>query len=228
MGFKRRCDRVGEWICRATLCGIGLLGLLVAGAHSASACYDFGDAGGSGYPTLRADDGARHRVRDYLRLGAKIDVDDHAQPTANADGDDLDGADDEDGILFLSPVVAGRQAEIKVQAEIKDSVFDVVFLNAWIDFNGDQDWDDDSEHIFLDQQLQQGSNSLFFDVPASAVPDQTLARFRLNSRGGLTTTGFADDGEVEDYAVTIHPVPEPSVLTLVALGLAGLTGILRR
>ena len=38
--------------------------------------------------------------------------------------------------------------------------------------------------------------------------DETFARFRTSSAGGLTTTGYAPDGEVEDYAVSFHDCPD--------------------
>ena len=34
--------------------------------------------------------------------------------------------------------------------------------------------------------------------------DQTFARFRFGSTGGLAYTGGAPDGEVEDYAVELR------------------------
>ena len=77
------------------------------------------------------------------------------------------------------------------------------FLNAWIDFNADGDWDDAGEQIFTDLFLAGGLNSLDFLVPADAIEGDTYARFRLDSGGGLTPYGLADDGEVEDYEVEI-------------------------
>ncbi len=40
-------------------------------------------------------------------------------------------------------------------------------------------------------------------MPARAVAGNTFARFRLSASGGLTPTGLAEGGEVEDYALTI-------------------------
>lgn len=41
-------------------------------------------------------------------------------------------------------------------------------------------------------------------VPSSATVDATYSRFRFSSAGGLSVTGLADDGEVEDYQVSIQ------------------------
>ena len=49
-----------------------------------------------------------------------------------------------------------------------------------------------------------GDNVLCFDVPSWAADGTTYARFRLSTAGGLLPTGLADDGEVEDYQLTIH------------------------
>jgi hypothetical protein len=52
--------------------------------------FDFGDA--SGYPTLKTEDGARHRLVTGIRLGATIDGELDGQPALDALGDDGDGA----------------------------------------------------------------------------------------------------------------------------------------
>jgi hypothetical protein len=53
--------------------------------------------------------------------------------------------------------------------------------------------------LSLSKQLGIGT----FPVPASAAPGPTFARFRFSSAGGLSYTGLAPDGEVEDYYVII-------------------------
>ena len=40
-------------------------------------------------------------------------------------------------------------------------------------------------------------------MPAGATLGVTYARFRLSTAGGLTPTGAAADGEVEDFRVTL-------------------------
>jgi hypothetical protein len=216
------CSRwYGEGIRRATLPAIGLLSLLLAGgvfSSDAKACQDYGDAPAS-YGTLTADAGAGHGMASNLQLGILIDSEDDGQPSAGADGDDLANLDDEDGIVFTSLLIAGSQADL-------DAILsEAGFLNAWIDFNADGDWDDAGEQIFVDEALAGGTNALSFPVPAGAMPGDTYARFRLDSGGGLTPYGLADDGEVEDYLVAI--VPEPATLSLVALGLTA-SAVFRR
>jgi len=204
-----------ERIRRATLCSIGLLALLLAGGAfpiDAKACHDYGDAP-SIYGTFKADNGAGHRIGSSpdLYLGTLIGDESDGQPSAGADGDDLDGLDDEDGITFTSLLSVGMPADL-------DAILTQAgFLNAWIDFNANGDWNDAGEQIFTNQALAGGLNQLSFPVPVDATVGATYARFRLDSVGGLTPHGLADDGEVEDYLVSI--VPEPTTLSLVAFGL---------
>ena len=171
---------------------------------------DFGDApaftppGGPAYPTLLAQNGARHTAAHNVRFGFTSDGEPDGQPNADATGDDLDGFDDEDGVFFPSPFVAGDSA---ATFDI-DAAASPAFVNAWIDFNADFDWNDPGEHILVDAAIvTPGLQSLNFAVPALALPGPTFARFRISSFAGLATTGYALDGEVEDYMVAVLEAP---------------------
>jgi uncharacterized repeat protein (TIGR01451 family) len=179
--------------------------------------FDFGDSPDPGFPTLFASDGARHVIGGPLFLGSGVDADVDGQPTAGADGDDLDPeGDDEDGVTFTSPVVAGTTANVDVVAS------DAGLLDAWIDFDDDGEWNGAGEQIFTDEALVSGSNSLSFTVPLNAGAGSTVnTRFRVSSAGGLSPSGEAADGEVEDHQVYIDEldfgdVPDPTYPTLLA------------
>jgi uncharacterized repeat protein (TIGR01451 family) len=163
---------------------------------------DYGDAPDPTYPTLDASDGARHIIGGGLYLGASVDFEADGQPTASADGDDLDGNDDEDGVVFTSGVGAGLDASLEVTASGTGR------LNAWVDFNSDGDWADAGEQVFTDRTLVAGVNFLSFAVPASATLGTTYARFRLDTNGSLEPNGYATDGEVEDYQLEIVEGPD--------------------
>lgn len=225
-----------EHILRSTVCSVGLLALLLAGvafSTDANACpvylYDYGDAPDS-YKTTKAVGGAEHRILSGFHLGELIDYESDGQPSPLADLDDL--IDDEDGITFLMPLTQGDFVDLSAfltdTAVLASSVVPTggeAYLNAWIDFNGDGNWDDPDEQIFADVPLNLGTNVLTFFVPEGADLGATYARFRLNRYGGLTYGGPASDGEVEDYMVSI--VPEPAALSLMALGLIGLAAFRR-
>ena len=164
---------------------------------------DYGDAPDPSYPTLLVSNGARHVIAGGLFLGAAIDADLNGQPNATATGDDTAGVpDDEDGVVFTSSLVTGELATLTVTASAAG------FLDAWVDFNDDGDWIDAGEQVFTSRALVASANSLSFDVPGGAtVTDQTFARFRFSSAGGLLPTGLAINGEVEDYEVSIESPP---------------------
>jgi hypothetical protein len=161
--------------------------------------YDFGDAPDPTYSTLRASDGAVHRIVPGIYLGTGIDGDADGQPDSRALGDDLgDGSDDEDGIVFTSAIVPGSEASLQVLASWEGR------LDAWIDFGRDGGWSEVGDRIFANQPLSAGTNELTFSVPASAVLGESFARFRYSKAGVESYTGFATDGEVEDYQVVIE------------------------
>ena len=159
--------------------------------------FDFGDAPAP-YPTLLADDGARHQITvTGPRLGAAIDADADGLPDAAALGDDNLVTDDEDGVTFVDPLARGTSAAIEVEATAAG------MLNAWIDFDGNGDWSDPGEQVFTDEPLVAGVNALSVPIPAGATVGATFARFRVSTETGISIIGEAGDGEVEDYAVDV-------------------------
>jgi len=154
---------------------------------------DFGDLP-SQYPTEMVNNAARHIIDNVTYLGALVDAESDGAPTVTALGDDtVDAIDDEDGVTFLTPIMSGQPYTIEV------------YLNAWVDFNGDGDLDDAGEQITFDEALVLGTNTLNLTAPTSTVPfTPTLySRFRLSDNAGEVTTpdGEAPNGEIEDYAL---------------------------
>ncbi|MBN1782251.1 T9SS type A sorting domain-containing protein [bacterium] len=165
--------------------------------------YDFGDAPDV-YPTLLADNGARHRQSDLV-LGFLCDAEADGPASPMADGDDQDGQDDEDGVNMSPFIAAGQTVPVTVTASGQG------VLNAWIDFNGNHNWSDAGEHIVAAQPVAAGPNTFSFVVPGVAVQGLTFARFRLSSERDISYDGEAPDGEVEDYPVEIRPGEDGSV-----------------
>lgn len=167
---------------------------------------DFGDAP-AGYPVTLADDGARHTTSSLI-LGTAVDAETDGQPSSDANGD----GQDEDGVTVIaSGVVSASDTEASFLIDVSEAGR----LDAWIDFNGDDDWDDAGEQIATNLQVTAGSNQLNFTVPSTATAGTTAARFRVSSTGGLSPTGAAADGEVEDYLVTLldgSTTPSPSIV----------------
>ena len=156
---------------------------------------DFGDAPDPTYPTLLASDGARHVITDgVLRMGSALDADADGLPTAAADGDDSTLTDDDDGVVFNGAFAPGEPTSVTVTTTAAG------LLDAWIDWNNDGDWGDAGEQIATSAVMAAGPNNVDVTVPGTTAPLSTIvARFRLSTAGGLTPTGEAADGEVEDY-----------------------------
>ena len=152
----------------------------------------------------------------------------------------LRGEDDEDGIGIGPVNVAGNIVE-NLLVEPSTGEFldflnpqaldgsDIVvttqgggYLNAWVDFNGDGDYLDPSEQVFVDQVVTDGENRLTIFTPSSLTLPGDLAtrqaRFRLTTEAGTTIDGFEIGGEVEDYEIliasTLIPEPTDDVLVL--------------
>lgn len=164
---------------------------------------DFGDAPDS-YGTTISVDGARHGIASGLRIGADVDREIDGQPNLSANGDDLNG-DDEDGVRLLSPLGPNDTATFEVT--VTNTSGAPAFLQAFMDFNRDGDFNDIGEQFQTNVSVASGTTngilSLDVAVPADASVGTTFARFRLSQTSGLGATGFAATGEVEDYAFPI-------------------------
>ena len=107
-----------------------------------------------------------------------------------------------------------RAYELTIQAETSGANGSIA---AWIDFNGDQDFDDEGErivHITSNESSQE--ITVLVHVPADAALGLTLLRVRNSADPELFAGCEAVDyGETEDYGINIiqtiqvyNPVPE--------------------
>jgi hypothetical protein len=169
---------------------------------------DFGDAPdpfnltAGKYPTLLANDGARHKIVTGFCLGQLIDDETNGQQTADADGDDTDGTDDDDGITF-GELKAGAYSMVDIEVSLPGGTTQAMLV-AWMDFNADGDWDDTDEKIINNITVNAGTDKIQIAIPAGATEGYTFARFRLSIQPTGLPTGYDDTGgEVEDYKVNI-------------------------
>lgn len=169
---------------------------------------DFGDAPDNPFPTVMASNGARHRV-GALFLGNGVDPEFDGQPTIPANGDDLALApDDEDGVRFLDPLIAGGSVRIDVRSSGPG------FLSAWIDYNHNGNWEV-PERILGCVPVVAGVQRFVTVIPPAATPGWVYARFRLASNCVPDVTGYADSGEVEDYRLKLRPKQDDNALRIV-------------
>jgi GEVED domain len=162
---------------------------------------DFGDAPVS-YSTLLANDGARH-LAVGPQLGVTRDIENDGAPSASSNGDDAAGTtDDEDGVLFSTIAVESATAGLNIHLQNAPSAK----VDAWIDFNRDGVFGT-NEKIVNDFLVNQSMQTINYTVPSGLTTGDTYARVRMSSTGGLSPNGFASDGEVEDYVVSIGERP---------------------
>ncbi|MFM8263586.1 MAG: cadherin-like domain-containing protein, partial [Pirellula sp.] len=107
-------------------------------------------------------------------------------------------ADDEDGVQFGSWFNANSlSTPVTLTASASG------FVDAWIDWNQDNDFEDPGERILTAQAVVAGGNTFYVTTPASAAIGFTTARFRISSTGGLFTYGLGIGGEVEDHLIEV-------------------------
>lgn len=107
-------------------------------------------------------------------------------------------ADDEDGVQFGSWFNANSlSTPVTLTASTSG------FVDAWIDWNQDNDFEDVGERILTAQAVVAGANTFYVTTPASAAIGFTTARFRISSTGGLFTYGLGIGGEVEDHLIEV-------------------------
>ena len=198
--------------------------LNVLGLGRRDAGFDFGDApdtgsatGSGNYSTMLKHNGPRHKMPSQITayLGNnKPDKDSGSLQSTDADADDSGDTDDEDGAVFSGSLVKGTALAdvLTLKANRGDAKGDV-YVNGWIDYNRDGDFDDTGEQIINDLKVKVKSagSPISVSLPADlAVPDGastgiSYARFRVCTQKGNCSkpTGEAADGEVEDYKVSI-------------------------
>ena len=155
-----------------------------------AATHDFGDAPESyGSADHHIDGTARY-------LGSKPDAESSQQYSAEADGDDLTGSDDEDGVTFPD-MIQGTRVTVRI------NIVGSGRLNGWMDWNGDGDFDDSNEKVANNISRSSGNYNLSVNVPVDAIVSRPVfVRFRYGPNG-LNSTGSATYGEVEDYMIKI-------------------------
>ncbi|MBP7053172.1 MAG: cadherin-like domain-containing protein [Phycisphaerae bacterium] len=180
---------------------------------------DYGDAPYDGITTFYPS--ANHQVGGpwWGDLSDLPDVESGMQRNNTATGDDADSfGDDEDG-LFGAKLVRGQSGGLYTRF-VPGGSGDVT-LGAWVDFNGDGDWDDAGESsgpwaMALGPIPTGGWPNpinviLPFAVPTQAQVGQTFARLRIEEGllGSLSHTGPAGAGEVEDHLVQVTASGSP-------------------
>ncbi len=172
---------------------------------------DYGDAPASyGTPSHVVSAGG-----PYLGWAAP-DAESAPHHSADALGDDQTGIDDEDGVMFTKVFVVGQATNGLAFTRTGAASG---YLNAWIDWNRDGDFQDAGEHILVNRTDGPGDDfpdngRIDFSIQTPAwVEDGTTyyARFRISSQPNLDPhLGIAPDGEIEDHAIFVESKPPPT------------------
>lgn len=163
------------------------------------------DWGDLPFQTLAADNGPHHHVVSGFQLGATNsgEVNGQPSPTATADASD-------DGVVLVGGLLLPGVNTLQV------TVFGVGgLLTGWMDFNGDSHFDESERLTWTlngvnlggETELVPNTYNLQITVPATAVGKRPIAaRFRWGEPG-LSFTGGAQIGEVEDYFFAFNASP---------------------
>ncbi|MHC4879576.1 MAG: calcium-binding protein, partial [Planctomycetota bacterium] len=180
--------------------------------HHPDGMFDFGDIP-QVYDNVSGRVAASHaQSSNGPRLGDAADFEQEPKSSMSAGGDGMD-----DGIAL--PTLMYRSSAVELVSSTIVSVNQDAYLDAWVDFNADGDFDDAGEQIAASMAVATGSNILAFSVPVGAAVGATYGRFRVSSTGGLAPDGIAVDGEVEDYRILVADADETGrrVLTIPAI-----------
>ncbi len=177
---------------------------------------DFGDLedGGAGtapgdHRTRLADGGPFHRVYPGggFRLGGTVDVEGGGLQNGSATADDTSdtgAADDEDGVSPpAGTLLTGTSRPVTVTLGANTPDF-TAYLNLWVDYNGDGDFDDtvggESEWVTANQVLTEiGTTQVMMRIPSSARVEAPVGlRTRLSNIPLGSPDGDGGYGEVED------------------------------
>jgi len=175
-------------------------------------CYyyptDYGDA-----PATYGD--PSHSIDPDLYIGTADDAsdpEDGTQYSTDANGDNMNGTDDENGVTFRSP--AGTNQSIFADVVVNNSTGSPATVCAWLDIptGGVVDGSFDATDA-ADSPCQTVSSSTTVTFQWSNLPgDQsytTYARFRVSTESltAANATGAALNGEVEDYRIDFDFTP---------------------
>jgi len=163
---------------------------------------DYGDAPAS-YGS------ADHVITTYPYMRTRGDGEAGSQYSDEANGDDLNGLDDEDGVT-IPDLKQGATVIFPVRTVVSSLL--AAYLSVWIDWNGDGDFADKNERMAENIRMPSGTSTynLSVPVPEDAIASRpTFARFRIGPRVS-SPSGTATSGEVEDYMIKISCIsPDP-------------------
>ncbi|MFN4151505.1 MAG: GEVED domain-containing protein, partial [Candidatus Sericytochromatia bacterium] len=149
---------------------------------------DFGDAPNTSFSTILPN-GARHNITRTLYMGATwADHDSDGQPNATATGDDTNGDDDEESISSFS-TLATHLSTYSVSTTLTNSSGANAFLRAWIDFDGNNVFDDDEASDLV--TVPNNTTNIATNITWSTIPNDISVGTSRYVRVRLSTQTLA-------------------------------------
>ncbi|MBL8910027.1 MAG: hypothetical protein JNM17_04900, partial [Archangium sp.] len=148
---------------------------------------DFGDA--------PASYGSAGHMNSVVFIGVTSDGEFAQQSSINAQGDDVGGNDDEDGVTF-GGFYQGATTPLTIVSA------GAARVSVWVDWNQDGAFGAGEQPV-SNAALVAGNNTINVAVPAGSNRGPSFMRVRVASTNPTLATGPMADGEVEDYAISI-------------------------
>lgn len=154
------------------------------------------------YQTTKENRGPVHVIISGLMLGTTIDGEIDGQSSGDALGDGID----EDGVQLFPTLNLYPNLTFRLPFTYTNTTGNTAHLEAWIDWNGDGDFDEANEMVIdWDDGTTSFSNRLEITIPATVLTEEFLGwRIRLSHQNNMTPYGFQSNGEVEDYLIKIN------------------------
>lgn len=178
------------------------------------------------YPTLRADDGARHVVTPNLTLGTSVDANLDGLANRNADGDDLTLSASASGSLFMVSLVDGAAVITVTGSDPVAAEGDTITINAGVvsatlefDLNGR--FDEDS---FAISPVSPVTQSSIAQAIADAITESPLSPASVVVDGNVVTIASDDEdgviftSQVNPGGVLNHNIQTPVSVTVTGSG----------
>jgi len=167
---------------------------------------DWGDAPDT-YGTTAAASGALHDIDSQIYIGPTApDPESNGQPSTNADGDNLNGSNDENTFSSFPTLTSSSISYTLSNIPVTNTTGLPAVLAGWIDFNRNGQFDP-GERATANVASGATGATLQWTGLSGLVVGQTYLRLRLSSDlsfvGNPQATGGADNGEVEDYTLNI-------------------------
>ena len=153
----------------------------------------------SDYQTLSANNGPVHVIIPGLNLGTSVDSELDGQPSTDALGD----GSDENGVTIFSSLDIFPGSTFRLPLNYENTTGSLAHIEAWIDWNGDGDFDEPNEMVFDVSDIGDSAYDLLsITSPNDAVSGQFLGfRIRISNQDNMAPYGLISEGEIEDYLI---------------------------